>query len=625
MTERKRIFLLTIVMASACILVSAATIYTLYRTALEEKRSWLVETAQSQARLIEAIARYNSRERGGPLDGAEKATLSQVADAHKRYRGFGKTGEFTLAHREGDDIVFLLNHRHYDLNNPRPVPFKSELAEPMRRALSGLSGTVVGLDYRGVKVLAAHEPVALLDMGIVAKVDLAEVRAPFLRAGFNSLLFALLVVFIGVLLFKRISDPLIRQLSEHSIMLEQTVQDRTAELVEINETLEKEIIFRQRAERVLKANEEKFRILFEEAPDMIHIVNREGFVTEVNRIELKIMGYEREEYLGRHLIGLIRPDMRETVKVILQRVLDGEVVKNYEAVMVTKSGEEIAVEVNAVPQYQDGTIIGARALIRDIRERKKAELELFKAKESAESANRAKSEFLANISHELRTPLNPIIGMTELVMEGDITAEQQSYLNDVKSSAYRLLGLVNDLIELSQLEAERTQPDNNSVLVRSLVDYVVTNIGDQARAKGLKINVRIDPEVPETLISDVNFLQRILKRILENAVKFTEQGEITVATALEPSEGPPRICFSIRDTGPGIPADRLDELFQDFTQADGSSTRKYPGLGIGLTMVRRLVQIIGGHIRAESTEGQGSTFHISLPLEPGQNKKPGSI
>jgi hypothetical protein len=184
----------------------------LFRTALDEERARLVETAKSQARLIEAIARFDARYSNDYPGGAREATLSQIVDAHRHYRGFGKTGEFTLSRRDGDDIVFLLSHRHSDLRTPKSVRFDSGLAEPMVLALSGRSGTIIGLDYRGKMVLAAYEPVQELDLGIVAKIDLEEIRAPFVRAGLLSGLIAILAVVAGSVFFIRITNPLLRKL-----------------------------------------------------------------------------------------------------------------------------------------------------------------------------------------------------------------------------------------------------------------------------------------------------------------------------------------------------------------------------------------------------------------------------
>ena len=217
MDQRKRILTLILILASSCFIVGGIAIALLYRTAIAEESARLAETAQSQARLIEAVARFDAvYSREDHADGPAAATLSQVVDAHRHYGGFGKTGEFVVARREGDQMVFVLSHRHGGLDSPGPVPFDSESAEPMRLALSGGSGTVIGLDYRGQTVLAAYEPVAELDLGIVAKIDLAEVRSPFVRAGLVAVAAALVVVFVGAAVFLNVSTPLLRRLEEHA-------------------------------------------------------------------------------------------------------------------------------------------------------------------------------------------------------------------------------------------------------------------------------------------------------------------------------------------------------------------------------------------------------------------------
>jgi len=203
-------------MSSIVIVVESLSVGILYNTAFEEQRLRLVETAKSQARLIEAIARFDQMYSNDYPYGARQATLDQIKDAHSKYRGFGKTGEFTLSTKENDQMVFLLAHRHYDLNNPKPVPWDSNLAEPMRLALSGKSGSIVGLDYRGEKVLAAHEPVAEVNLGIVTKMDLSEVRAPFIKVGLMSGLIAVVAIVLGAGIFVRITNPIIKGL-QHSV------------------------------------------------------------------------------------------------------------------------------------------------------------------------------------------------------------------------------------------------------------------------------------------------------------------------------------------------------------------------------------------------------------------------
>jgi hypothetical protein len=214
MTPRNRVLLLIAVMAFVVLMVTVASFGMLLRASLAEERARLVETARSQARLIEAIARFDTKYSADYPGGPRAATLTQIVDAHHHYGGFGRTGEFTLGRREGDDIVFLLSHRHLDLLTPKPVPFDSRWAEPMRMALSGHSGTMIGLDYRGETVLAAYEPVKELNLGIVAKIDLEEIREPFVKAGLLSGVIAIFAIVGGAAFFLRITNPLLRRLEE---------------------------------------------------------------------------------------------------------------------------------------------------------------------------------------------------------------------------------------------------------------------------------------------------------------------------------------------------------------------------------------------------------------------------
>ncbi|ATX81634.1 hypothetical protein Ga0123462_0764 [Mariprofundus ferrinatatus] len=219
-----RLRLLVVIMACVAMVVASLTIFILYSTALQEERARLVDTAQSQARLIEAVAKFDRLyASSSAFKTAYEATLSQIRDAHAQFQGFGETGEFTLATQEGDQIVFLLNHRHFDLNRPKPVPISARDAEPMRRALRGESGTIIGPDYRGETVMAAYEPVSLLNLGIVAKIDMAEIRKPFIEAATWAVLATLLLVAIGAWFFQRITEPVIHNLEVRNHELQNAI------------------------------------------------------------------------------------------------------------------------------------------------------------------------------------------------------------------------------------------------------------------------------------------------------------------------------------------------------------------------------------------------------------------
>ena len=245
MSERKRVFVLILIMGVIVTSVIGIALIGLYQVTFDQQRERLVETAKSQARLIEAVARFDAIYSTTDVPGgAVAATLGQVREAHEQFKGFGKSGEFTLAKLEAGQIVFQLRHRRFDMDNPKPVPFSSKLAEPMRRALSGKSGTVIGLDYRGERVLAAYEPVRVLNMGIVAKIDLAEVRGPFIKMGLVAGAAAVALIFIGAMLFLRISRPMIKRLEVQTEELAEEVAER--KLVEqavrkLNEELDERV------------------------------------------------------------------------------------------------------------------------------------------------------------------------------------------------------------------------------------------------------------------------------------------------------------------------------------------------------------------------------------------------
>jgi hypothetical protein len=225
MSPRKRILLLISIMAAVGLIIETITIALLFLTAFNEQKEILRHIVTSQARLIEAVSRFDRVHSPNYAGGATQATLSQIVDAHFHYKGFGDTGELTLSERHGDNIVFILSHSHDNIYQLKPVPFDSKLAEPSRLALMGKSGTIVGLDYRGVKVLAAYEPVQGLNWGIVAKVDMSEMRAPFVKAAIISAILGMIAIIAGTIIFIRLTNPLINSLNRTVAELEEALDN----------------------------------------------------------------------------------------------------------------------------------------------------------------------------------------------------------------------------------------------------------------------------------------------------------------------------------------------------------------------------------------------------------------
>ena len=345
-------------MTTICLMLTAVSLGVLYQTSLEEERARLTEIAQSQARLIEAVARFDQVYSNDYPQGPIEATLSQIRDSHDHYEGFGQTGEFTLARLEGEQIVFLLNHRHHDYNRPAPINISSPLAEPMRLALSGKAGTVIGLDYRGRKVLAAYEPVGVLNLGIVAKLDMAEIRAPFIRAAlFVTGIMIVLVVF-GAALFNKLSSSFMRQLEAQNRALAEQIEER------------------KRSEASLQQKEAFLKTLLDAIPIPVFYKDKNGRHLGTNRALESFLGQPDTRFIGKSVFDLFPPKYSKIHSDRDQQVFSTGERQEYESLLKNTQGLLRNVVFNkAAFKDAQGAIGGLIGTITDITENRQAEAE----------------------------------------------------------------------------------------------------------------------------------------------------------------------------------------------------------------------------------------------------------
>ena len=381
----------------------------------------------------------------------------------------------------------------------------------------------------------------------------------------------------------------------------------------------RDITQRLRAGEALQKQREFLTAIFENVTDGIVSCDAQGVLTLFNRATREMHGLPEEpipsDRWAEHF-DLYLPDgttLMTMEQVPLFRALQEGCVRDVELVIAPKGrpARRLLASGQAILDAQ-GVKIGAVVAMHDITERRVAHEAVLRAKELAEAANRAKSEFLANMSHEIRTPMNGILGMTELVLDSELDAEQREYLNMAKSSGKALLGLINDILDFSKIEAGKMDLEAIPFDLRGTIAQMLKPLHLRAKQKGIALQTEFAADVPEHLVGDPLRLRQILLNFADNALKFTERGAVSVRIAMEVETASERcLHFAVTDTGIGIPADKQAVIFEAFAQVDSSTTRTYGGTGLGLAITARLVEQMRGRIWIESTVGVGTTFHFT--------------
>ncbi len=421
-------------------------------------------------------------------------------------------------------------------------------------------------------------------------------------SGEHSSRYPWIVLTLGLLLTSLLA-VYARTLLGRNQKVKEMIIERTKELHEVNEKFAVEHFL--------------MKTLLEHSPDLIYFKDSDSRFVRTSDALARHLGFDSaEELLNKSDSDVFgSEESGEYLADELRVMATGEPLIGKEEYQVTADGQKVWLSTTKAPlRTSDGEIVGIFGISRDITETKRA-------KEAAESANTAKSDFLANMSHEIRTPMNAIIGMTEFALDSDDPRAQQEYMGVVRDSADSLLTIINEILDFSKIEAGKLEFESVDFELREEVGVAMKSLGVRAHAKEVELTWHVDQDVPLWLRGDSNRLRQMLVNLVANAIKFTAEGEVGVDVRLKSQdESGVVLHFLVRDTGVGIPPEKHDKIFSAFEQADMSTTRQFGGTGLGLAITKKLAEAMGGKIWLESKINQGSTFHITVPMEYGSDR-----
>ena len=582
MKKKRRIAYLVFLIFLVVIVICGSILVLLYNTTFKSTRQRLVEIVHNQARFIEAVAKFDSIESRDYPGGWKSATLSQITYAHKTFEGFGETGEFTLAKLERDTMFFLLNHRFQSTEIPLPIPYNSKLAEPMRLCLSGKSGSVIGLDYRGVEVLAAYIPVAILNYGIVAKIDISEVRAPFLRA---SALAMIATLFLGIIisyLFIKTTTPLIKELEENELRMRNTFDQIAVGIVHFN--LNGEIVI---------ANKGFLKLTGYTVQEITNV----SLTTLLsgNNIDLPqrlTMNSEQKNDASFETNTVLKKKNGETlwVNMVFTLVKDYKTLPKYFIAVCVDINDKIIIE-KQLHKYTEN-------LEEMVRERTK-ELESMQEKMIKQEKLAVLGQLAGSVGHELRNPLGVMTNAIYflLTMHENTDEKTKEYLNILDNQIKLSNKIITDLLDFSRTQT----PARNKFEINKTVQEIL----DSSDSKEVQFYQELDHS-DRKIFADYDHVRMILQNIITNAVQATK-GTGVVEIKGESLED--KYQLTIKDNGCGMNEKTINLIF------DPLFTTKERGIGLGLSICKNLAELNGIALNVTSELNEGTTFSLLFPLE----------
>lgn len=564
-SDRKGTFQLLIIMILVALIATGKSLMILYNVVLNEKKEYLKELSENQIGTIKSLYKETKD---------EKNILRFLKNQQKFNNVLGKTGEFIIGYLKNDTVFFLLDHLYYDFSNPKPVPLKSKIGIPIQHALLKHTGFIMGLDYSRNKVLAFCDYIPELHWGIVTKINIAEMNEPFYKAGMYALLSAIILVFIGILLFVRISNPIVNKIIE---------------------------------------NEKQLTLITDNIPVNIAYIDKDLKYLFVNQKFANRYEKSKEEIIGKKVFEIIPKQNFENAFNSIQKVLAGETVF-YESTFYYPNGQQHFLNLYYIPHSDiKGKVVAYYLLIQDITEQKIAEQQLKKYAEDLKNLNATKDKFFGIIAHDMKNPFASLLGASEVLSNDIYQYDLESIkkfgklLNEAAKQGYSLL---ENLLEWSKSQTGNLAYNPQEVNVANLVAQNLTNVKMLANHKEIKLFSDISNDLKA--FADKDMLNTILRNLLNNALKFTHRGGAVSVSAQVNSND---LILTVKDTGVGIPKNDLDKLFRIDIKYTNPGTANEKGTGLGLLLCKEFIEKHGGKILIESIEGKGSEFNFTIPLK----------